>query len=79
LIKPRFRKEVRHMNAKLLKAKMVENEYTIGRLAKELHLNPTTVGIKMKTDGFKVNEARTIANLLNLTSVETCEIFFAND
>lgn len=67
------------MNRRLLEAKMVQNDYTIGKLAKVLHLNPATVGIKMKTDGFKVNEARTIANLLNLTSVETCEIFFAND
>lgn len=67
------------MNRRLLEAKMVQNGYTISKLAKVLHLNPTTVGIKMKTDGFKVNEARTIANLFNLTSVETCEIFFAND
>ena len=65
------------MNAKLLKAKMVQNDYTIEKLAKLLGLNPATVGIKMKTDGFKVSEARMIATALHLTSVETCEIFFA--
>ena len=64
------------MNRRLLEAKMVEHDYTIGRLAKLLNLNPTTVGIKMKTDGFKVFEARTIASALHLTSVETCDIFF---
>lgn len=67
------------MNRRLLEAKMVQNGYTIGKLAKVLHLNAATVGIKMKNDGFKVNEARTIADILNLSSVETCEIFFAND
>ena len=66
-----------NMNRRLLEAKMVEHDYTIGKLAKLLNLNPTTVGIKMKTDGFKVREARTIASALHLTSVETCDIFFA--
>lgn len=66
-----------NMNRRLLEAKMVEYDYTIGKLAKLLNLNPTTVGIKMKTDGFKVCEARTIASALHLTSVETCDIFFA--
>ena len=65
------------MNAKLLKAKMVENDYTIGKLAMELDLTPTTVGQKISKDGFKVNEARAIGKLLNLTSKEMCEIFFA--
>ena len=65
------------MNRKLLEAKMVEHDYTIGKLAKLLNLNPTTVGIKMKTDGVKVCEARAIASALHLTSVETCDIFFA--
>jgi hypothetical protein len=65
------------MNAKLLKAKMVENDYTIEKMAKVLKLNVNTVGRKMRTDGFKVNEARDIAKALHLTSTETCDIFFA--
>ena len=65
------------MNVNLLKAKMVQNEYTIGKMAKLLGLNPSTLGIKMRTDGFKVTEARQIAKALNLTSAETEDIFFA--
>lgn len=65
------------MNSKLLKAKMVENDYTIGKLANLLGLRPETVGIKIKTDGFRVSEARVIGQALNLTSTELCEIFFA--
>lgn len=67
------------MNTRLLKAKMVENDYTIDRLAKLLNLNPMTIRLKMKGDGFKVNEARAIMRALNLTREETCEIFFTDD
>lgn len=65
------------MNAKLLKAKMVENDYTIEKMAKVLGLNINTVGRKIRTGGFKVSEARDISRLLHLTSTETCDIFFA--
>ena len=65
------------MNAKLLKAKMVLNDCTIDKLASALNLNPWTVRYKIKYDGFKVCEARAIGKLLNLSSKELCEIFFA--
>ena len=65
------------MNAKLLKAKMVLNDCTIDKMARELHLNPITVRTKINKDGFKVCEARTVGKLLGLTSTELCEIFFA--
>lgn len=65
------------MNAKLLKAKMVESDFTNDKLAKMLGLNINTVGRKMRTDGFTVREARAISKALHLTSVETCDIFFA--
>lgn len=65
------------MNAKLLKAKMVLNDCTIDMMASSLNLNPLTVRHKIKDDGFKVCEAREIGKLLNLTSTELCEIFFA--
>ena len=67
------------MNTRLLKAKMVENDYTIDKLAKLLNLNPMTIRLKMKGDGFKVNEARAIMRAFNLTREETCEIFFTDD
>lgn len=65
------------MNEKLLKAKMVEHDLTIGDLANLLGLRRETVGIKIRTDGFRVCEARAICQALNLTSDELCEIFFA--
>ena len=65
------------MNAKLLKAKMVLNDCTIEKMVCELHLNPMTVRTKIRTDGFKVCEARAVGKLLGLTSTELCEIFFA--
>ena len=66
------------MNSKLLKAKMVENDVSVYRLAELLGLNPATVRLKIQNDGFKVNEARTIARELSLTSSETQAIFFAS-
>lgn len=65
------------MNANKLKAKMVENGYTINKLANLLGVTPTTVSIKMRDDGFKVVEARAICKALGLTMGETHEIFFA--
>ena len=65
------------MNAKLLKAKMVLNDYSIDKLAGALDLNPMTVRYKIRNDGFKVCEARAIGKFLNLSSKELCEIFFA--
>ena len=67
------------MNIRLLKAKMVEHDYTIDKLAKLLNLNPMTIRLKMKGDGFKVNEARAIMRALKLNRTETCEIFFTDD
>lgn len=67
------------MNANRLKAQMVLNRCSIDKLAGALGLNPMTVRYKIKQDGFKVCEARAIGKLLNLSSKEMCEIFFAND
>lgn len=65
------------MDVKLLKAKMVLNDCSIDKMAGALNLNPLTVRYKIKDDRFKVCEAREIGKLLNLTSEELCEIFFA--
>lgn len=65
------------MNANRLKAQMVLNDCSIERLADALKLNPMTVRLKIKNDGFKVCEARAIGDFLNLSSKELCEIFFA--
>lgn len=67
------------MNTNRLKAQMVLNGCSIDKLAGALGLNPMTVRYKIKQDGFKVCEARAIGKLLNLSSKEMCEIFFAND
>lgn len=65
------------MNVNRLKAKLVENGLNVERLAEKIGLNPDTVYKKIKRDGFKMSEVRKIAEVLNLTSTELCEIFFA--
>lgn len=65
------------MNVSKLKAKLVENGINVERLAAEIGLNPQTVYNKINKDSFKMSEARKIGEVLNLTSVELCEIFFA--
>lgn len=65
------------MNANKLKAKLVENGLNVELLAKQMGLNPQTVYNKINNDGFKMSEARKIGDILHLTSVELCEIFFA--
>lgn len=65
------------MNAKLLRAKMVENDFTVEKLSQVIGVTPLTVRLKLRGDGFKVSEARAIKNALGLTRDETIDIFFA--
>lgn len=65
------------MNVNKLKAKLVENGLNVETLAKKLGLNPQTVYNKLNNDGFKMSEARKMGEILNLSSTELCEIFFA--
>lgn len=65
------------MNVNKLKAKLVENGLNVESFARKLGLNPQTVYNKMNNDGFKMTEARKIGEILNLSSTELCEIFFA--
>lgn len=65
------------MNVNKLKAKLVENGLNVKAFARKLGLNPQTVYNKMNNDGFKMAEARKIGEILNLSSTELCEIFFA--
>lgn len=65
------------MNVNKLKAKLVENGLNVETFARKLGLNPQTVYNKMNNDGFKMTEARKIGEILNLSSTELCEIFFA--
>lgn len=65
------------MNVNKLKAKLVENGLNVETLAKKLGLNPQTVYKKLNNDGFKMSEARKMGEILNLSSTELCEIFFA--
>lgn len=65
------------MNVNRFKAKLVENGMNVERLAAEIGINPQTVYNKLKKDSFKMSEVRKIGKVLNLTSVELCEIFFA--
>lgn len=65
------------MNVNKLKAKLVENGLNVEAFARKLGLNPQTVYNKINNDGFKMTEARKIGEILNLSSTELCEIFFA--
>ena len=65
------------MNVNKLKAKLVENGLNVETFARKMGLNPQTVYNKMNNDGFKMTEARKIGEILNLSSTELCEIFFA--
>ena len=65
------------MNVNKLKAKLVENGLNVETFARKLGLNRQTVYNKMNNDGFKMTEARKIGEILNLSSTELCEIFFA--
>ena len=65
------------MNVNKLKANLVDNGLNVEAFARKLGLNPQTVYNKMNNDGFKMTEARKIGEILNLSSTELCEIFFA--
>ena len=68
---------MKRVNVNKLKAKLVENGLNVETLAKKLGLNPQTVYNKLNNDGFKMSEARKMGEILNLSSTELCEIFFA--
>ena len=57
--------------------KMVENEYTIPKLATALNLSGATVRLKVKSDkyDFTLRESVEIKKLWNLTDAEYLDIF----
>ncbi len=65
------------LNVSDLKAEMVRNGFTHGRLAKELGLASRSIGRKMKSGEFSRSEIEKIIELLHLKN--PTEIFFAKE
>lgn len=67
------------VNINKLKGKIVENGLTIGKLAKEIGLDRSTLYRKINNDGetFSIREANLICSVLGLTGQEATEIFFS--
>lgn len=68
------------VNINKLKGKVVENGLTIGKLAKEIGLDKSTLYRKLNNDGetFTIREANLICSVLGLNGKEATEIFFSN-
>ena len=68
------------VNINKLKGKIVENGLTIGKLAKEIGLDKSTLYRKLNNDGetFTIREANLICSVLGLTGKEATEIFLSN-
>lgn len=68
------------MNARLLKARMLENKVTIEEMAKMLSIHPATLYRKISnnTGSFTIKEAYEIVEILGLCSKDAISIFFEN-
>lgn len=64
------------IDSKLLKLKIREHKYTISKFSRLVGMDASTFYRKIKSDGFDIKEARTIATLLNLKPKEFDRIFF---
>jgi transcriptional regulator with XRE-family HTH domain len=63
-----------------LKGKIMANGLTQQKVAKELGLSLQSFSLKINSRReFKASEIAKLINLLNLTSLEVNEFFFAND
>lgn len=66
-------------NVNKLKAKMVENEYTIKSLSEKLGMCETTLRRKINNKSeITIAESQKIKDLLNLTKNEYIELFFGD-
>ena len=66
------------MNVNKLKGKMVENEFTIEKLAKKIGIDRATFYRRLNSNGesFTIKEANLISVELGLTGEEVNAIFF---
>lgn len=66
------------MNVNKLRAKIVENGSSMKELAIAMEIAPSTLWRKMSPSGqgFTIEEANQIRTILNLTTEESCAIFF---
>ena len=65
------------VNIRKLRGKMVEEDFSVEKLAETIGINRATLYRKLETGNFSIKEANAIAIALNLTNDELNAIFFA--
>lgn len=66
-------------NTNKLKGKVVEQGFTIGRLAEEINMDRSTLYRRLNTEGenFSIKEADALVSALHLSKEEAVAIFFS--
>lgn len=64
------------MNDRKLRAKLVENDYTIERFSSEISINTTTFYRKISNSSFTIKEVQQMMKVLSLNREEVFDIFF---
>ena len=67
------------INTRMLRAKMLEKDITIDKMADLLGVSRPTLYRKLKNGSFSLLEAAKIANTFDLSNDDICRIFFAED
>ena len=72
----RHKKEVNKLNVRKLRAKMIENNFSVEALSNIIGVSKSTFYRKL-TENFTIGEANAIARALNFTARDFSAIFFA--
>ena len=64
------------MNTNKLKAKIIENGFTVGEFIKNLGIHRSTFYRKLNDNSFTIGEVNHMVKILGLTNEEAIEIFF---
>nr|UVY12578.1 MAG: Protein of unknown function (DUF739) [Bacteriophage sp.] len=75
----RHKKEVNKLNVRKLRAKMIENNFSVEALSNIIGVSKSTFYRKLseKGENFTIGEANAIARALNFTAMDFSAIFFA--
>jgi hypothetical protein len=75
----RHKKEVNKVNVRKLRAKMIENNFSVEALSNIIGVSKSTFYRKLteKGENFTIGEANAIARALNFTARDFSAIFFA--
>lgn len=67
------------VNSNKLRAKMIEQGYSVGTISESLGINQATLYRKMDSGNFTIKEAKDLAKILHLDKDEVNAIFFADE